>query len=672
LRLPQGGANLLPPFTEYEYDPVGNLISIIDANDRVSIREYDELNRLIGETDPCDNTSEYRYDEVGNLIEKIDAMDRTTTYKYDELNRLTDVNYPDDTSVHYGYDENGNRIAMTDWNGSSSFEYDELNRLTASVDAFSNRVEYEYDPAGNRSAIVYPDSNSVSYQYDDAGKLQKVTDWNNRITTYTYDTANHLKSVALPNSSIQLYDYDDASRLISVDNNDVDINSIGSFQYTLDAVGNCIEVNEIATLSPIIPYSDVGYTYDDADRLITGGDCNYDFDDNGNQIERNCSGWITSYSYDSEDRLVSVSEPDLDVQHTYDGLGNRIARTVDGTEKKSILDLAGSMSQVLCETDDSNNITAYYIYGAGLIAKISPNGDERYYHYDGLGSTVALTDVNGILTDRYAYTPFGELANSEGSTRNPFKYVGRFGVMTEPEPDGTLFMRARFYDPATGRFLSKDPVEGSFNNPLSLHDYLYASANPIVNIDPQGEFFLESLALGMTFETITVVFELGAAAGIISDQQAADVRLYGEGITTALSVYAGATAGPAAAGLSWGGDWIGRAAIKGYVILGRDYIGPLIASGKTGGYRVPGHRFPNVDVHATTLYEPPTEELKTPDTKVGMPENYPNTHMDLPWTVPVLPQKEFEVDLNTNTPRMPSVNPRRYSPTHTSTTRKYR
>jgi len=174
------------------------------------------------------------------------------------------------------------------------------------------------------------------------------------------------------------------------------------------------------------------------------------------------------------------------------------------------------MSQVLCETDASGNITAYYIYGAGLLAKITPDGAEHYYHYDGLGSTVALTDEDGFLTDQYAYEPFGETANSIGSTDNPFRYVGRFGVMTEP--DGTLFMRARFYDADSGRFLSKDPLEGVLRNPSGLHKYNYAWNNPLTKLDPDGQWVTHAFAFLEGFGESVVVeggIHLGAYANVL-------------------------------------------------------------------------------------------------------------------------------------------------------------
>jgi len=153
------------------------------------------------------------------------------------------------------------------------------------------------------------------------------------------------------------------------------------------------------------------------------------------------------------------------------------------------------MSYILCETDASGGITAYYIHGPMLVGRIAADGSARYYHTNAIGSVIALTDDTGSVTDQYAYTPFGEPVGRTGTTANPFTYVGGFGVMAED--DGLCFMRARFYDPDNGRFLGKDPLEGTLNNPMSLYRYNYATSNPLVNIDPDGkEFFAAFVAVG--------------------------------------------------------------------------------------------------------------------------------------------------------------------------------
>ena len=148
-----------------------------------------------------------------------------------------------------------------------------------------------------------------------------------------------------------------------------------------------------------------------------------------------------------------------------------------------MLDRGRSMSHVLCETDDTGTITAYYIQGPLLVSRIGADGSQRYYHTNSIGNVVALTDENELITDRYAYTPFG-LLTKEGTTDNPFTYVGGLGVMAES--DGLYFMRARFYDPDTGRFLGKDPVLGVLTEPQSLHRYVYVLNRPVVLVDASG------------------------------------------------------------------------------------------------------------------------------------------------------------------------------------------
>ena len=143
----------------------------------------------------------------------------------------------------------------------------------------------------------------------------------------------------------------------------------------------------------------------------------------------------------------------------------------------------------MAETDGSGNITAYYIYGLGLISKVLPNNTPYYYHYDSRGSTIALTDSNQNQTDAYAYDSFGSVVNSTGSTLNPFKYVGGLGVMDEG--NGLKYIRARYYSPELGRFITKDPLTGKDGDSQSLNRYVYAFNNPVRLVDVSGFSALE-------------------------------------------------------------------------------------------------------------------------------------------------------------------------------------
>jgi len=169
--------------------------------------------------------------------------------------------------------------------------------------------------------------------------------------------------------------------------------------------------------------------------------------------------------------------------YRYDGLGNRVAKIVNSVETRYVGGLA--------ETDASGNITAYYVYGFGLISKITPSNESYHYHFDGLGNTIAITDVSGNVVNKYAYDEHGKVLNQEEAIPNPFKYVGQFGVMDEG--NGLLYMRARYYDPEVGRFISKDPI--GFAGGVNL--YGYVANNPVNRVDPGGLIIAQAIGFGV-------------------------------------------------------------------------------------------------------------------------------------------------------------------------------
>ena len=121
-----------------------------------------------------------------------------------------------------------------------------------------------------------------------------------------------------------------------------------------------------------------------------------------------------------------------------------------------------------------------YVYGLGRIAEVDGSDNAYYYLPDGLGSTMALTDDSGTVENTYAYDPFGALTSSSGSQANAFTFTGE-------QTDGSTsleYLRARYYDPETGRFLSRDPLSSS---PFwAQHAYTYAGSNPTSFINPYG------------------------------------------------------------------------------------------------------------------------------------------------------------------------------------------
>jgi RHS repeat-associated protein len=127
----------------------------------------------------------------------------------------------------------------------------------------------------------------------------------------------------------------------------------------------------------------------------------------------------------------------------------------------------------------------YYIYSATgqLLESIAASGQRRYYHVDDVGTLLFLTGDNGTVTDSYSITPYGEVSGHTGSTDNPFTYLAAHGVMQVGDT-GMYYMRARFFDAASARFLSKDPDR--LLDPRAINPYQYAYASPLQFTDASG------------------------------------------------------------------------------------------------------------------------------------------------------------------------------------------
>ena len=330
--------------------------------------------------------------------------------------------------------------------------------------------------------MIYPDEKTVAYSYDSLNRLITVADWLNNTTSYTYDSAGRLIHTANPNGTTVDYTYDQAGRMTGLTNATSEGTILSQYAYTLDAIGNHIQVEVNEPLLKKLTAQTTLYEHDAENRQTKAGEILNTFDANGNLIARG----ENRFSYNSQNRLIQSVIDGVMTQYCYDGLGNRLAKTEDGKTTQYVLDINGPLSNVLAEVNENDNSTAYYTYGLGLISQMQPDGTASYYHYDFIGNTIALTDDMEEITDAYTYDPFGNIVNSAGTTINPFKYVGQFGVMDEG--NGLTYMRARYYAAEIGRFLNKDILIGNIREPQSLNQYVYGLNNPITSIDPLGLF----------------------------------------------------------------------------------------------------------------------------------------------------------------------------------------
>lgn len=486
----------LGQITTYEYDANSNLIRTRDPLGNVSTQSYDAAGRRISMTDANGNTTAFAYDGNGNVASETDPLSKTSYYQYDVrglLSRFTNrrnqaiqyqynsdrlletIIYPEKT-VNYTHNDAGEVTEITDSQSTISYSYDALGHAQSRTDPYDYQIGYGYDAAGNLASIQYPGGQTVHYTYDDAGQLQAVKDWSDRQTSYSYDRGGLLINTTKPDGSVATLGYDDAQRLISLNNSKAQ-ETIASYDYTLNGIGQRVNVRAVEQSFPFPPAADMSFTYGLANQQVSAGGMGQEFDTDGNLKRGYLGGLAADFSFDSRNQLTAGAG----LQYRYDAEGYRIA--AGGT--RYVVDPMGALSRVLEERDNSGNVIARYVYGLGLISREDANGANfRVYHFDLRGSTVALTDGSGVVTDAYAYDPFGALVEASGGTANPFRYNGRDGVMTDS--NGLYFMRARYFNPAVNRFIGQDVLLGDILEGQSLNRYAFVTNNPVSLIDPMG------------------------------------------------------------------------------------------------------------------------------------------------------------------------------------------
>ncbi|BAZ48519.1 YD repeat protein [Nostoc sp. NIES-4103] len=550
--------------TEYTYDANGNLQQLTDANGNSVKYDYNNDGRLQkvtlanGQfytitynadgtvdtyTDPNGDVRNFNYDENGQLLSTVDPKG-TVGYTFDATGNVTSIVQSSGT-VSYTYYDNGQIKTRTDNFGTTTYTYDDLGRLANKQESDGRFISYGYDANGQVSTVT-SNAGTTTYEYDALGQLIKVTDTAGSVTQYTYNKIGQVTKTEYGNGVIENRSYDTQGRLQFIETKK-DTSLLSSYTYTRDQVGNILKLEENTGRI-------VEYTYDNAYRLTqekytddsTVRTIIYTYDAVGNRIQRDDSlEGVTTYTYDASDRLktsvlngvtttyiydaangaltrkeidathyttyewdrnnylIGVQIQDGAVSHTiqyrYDDDGNRVAQVVDGVETRFLVDVNREYSQVREEYDSNGNLKAVYNYTDDqLPISASRNGQISYYHGDNLGSTRLLTNDSGVATDSYEYDAYGRILSQSGSTPNTYRYTGE----QNDNLTGLVYLRARYLDLDAGRFISPDPYTGTLEDPNTLHRYLYAKDNPVINRDPSGNITLGDFSVSEAIQNI--------------------------------------------------------------------------------------------------------------------------------------------------------------------------
>ena len=523
------------------YDLNGNVLTTTDANGNVTTNTYDALNRVLTSETVSDDTSKnvsksYTYDNMGRITNTT-SNDLTTTYTYDELGRKsTESEYNNDGySVFRGYFYEGvSQYVSQELTGQyhlllysdKTYEYDDEMRIIKVLESGNETASYTYDANGNKASETLANGVVSTYSYNNANRITKLVTKSGETTISEYEYSYYLDGsdsckIRNENGIIETtsYEYDGLKRLtqetISKGGTVVD-----TYSYEYDDYGNRSKM----TASGTVDYTTV-YDYNDADgnyttllqkeiktleseaetssasvlasnpaellNTVSSGseteETVYSYDANGNQITKETSEKTETYTYNGLNQLIGFTDGDTAASYAYNVSGLRIEKTVDG---KTINHVWDGSKQIVADIVDNDFYEAgCYLRGTNLVAKYNYcNGvksEYTYYTQNAHGDVVNLTNAEGAVTKSYTYDAFGVEQNIDDSDTNAFRYCGEyFDAET-----GTVYLRARYYDPSIGRFISRDSYAGDNDKPLSLNRYTYCANNPIIYIDPSGNVY---------------------------------------------------------------------------------------------------------------------------------------------------------------------------------------
>jgi RHS repeat-associated protein len=500
----------------YSYDPAGQATSLTYPDGRVVHRSYDADGQVTTVNDGRGGAFGYTYSPDGQITSTLAPNRVSTRYGYDVLDQLSSISITraHQSLLHLSYQRTATGL-LAGQTGTGSrgqgqavgtaqrYGYDLLDQLTRTsslgdgagtsdgAGSGPSGLRYGYDPTGNLLSVAGPGAHRSTLTYTPTGQLAGLTITTGQHAqakaTFGFDVLGERTSTHLANASdghkqhggteTLSYAYDQAGRLT---------------RYTGPEGGLGLSVED-----PTSPQS--GNTEHAATVNAPSVSASYSYDGDGIRTGKTLNGTSTSFLYDPTAAiptlLTSTAPAPSSPQHgksstasgTSDcpkGKDGHGAKASDRQDKPAPSDgkPGHEQSEPTCTTPAPAAVVTDVIYGpdGSPIEQATASKPALYVHADQLGSTRLLTDASGKAIARYSYTPYGTLRASKDRQGQPVTAL-LFGGSYHDSESGLYYLQARYYDPATTQFLTRDPLEAITGQP-----YAYAAGSPLNSTDPTG------------------------------------------------------------------------------------------------------------------------------------------------------------------------------------------
>lgn len=512
------------------YDKNDQLTSVKDPNGNLTTYTYDALGRLV-RTDYADGSHESNiYDQADNKIKWRRPTGDSIRYTYDALNRITRRDFPTTPDDYYHYNKMGLPDSIWNTNHTITFTYSSGGK-TLSEKRNGQTTAYAYTP-GLRT-LTYPGGRIIREYRDKRTRLERVEEGATDLIDMVYDLVDRRVMDTYANGNISSYTYDNNNRLTRLTHSNPLAFWDVVYEHANDGSVTAIDRQHRTTHSQTFAYDNIMQLTESKLGTLIGTSIptpletdSYSYDDAGNRLTFNDNGSLTNYAsnalnqyasvtgsgaftpayngngdqtyngnlyfeYDDVGRLEKAcSDPSYTIvisSYTYDPLDRMITSTSGGSTTQYYYD----DDRVIEERTGATSQT--YVYGNGIDERINLEigTTDYFFHLDQLGNTVAMTNGTGSVVEQYEYDNFGRpqfftagfVSMGSSSIGNPYLYSGR-----RYDSNTSLYnFRARWYDPAQGRFLVPDPDGFGNTDPRTLHRYVYAANDPLNNTDPSGK-----------------------------------------------------------------------------------------------------------------------------------------------------------------------------------------